>query len=264
MTNREGNEMLSSTGTVLFTIFFLFSHQVFSQTNENAGSISQFNGDVTVTSNGISTIPNLTLGEPAAIFDLSLGKGKLSFEPTLRFSMEGQPWSFIFWWRYNLINIDKFKMNVGAHPAISFKPISIAKEEFPDKVTRARRFLAVEAAPNYFLTENISLGLYYLYARALEKDIVKNTHFIAFTPNFSNITLSDQFYMGFTPQVYYLKRGKDGFYFNSTLTLASRDCPVSLSAIFNITIDSNIPASHDYLWSISLTYSFNNKYIKTK
>jgi aryl-alcohol dehydrogenase-like predicted oxidoreductase len=45
-----------------------------------------------VTNNGISLVQTFSLGKPAAIVTLSIGKGKLSFEPDLRFSLKEKPW----------------------------------------------------------------------------------------------------------------------------------------------------------------------------
>ena len=78
---------------------------------------------MTVTNNGISFIPSFNLGKPAAIFDLTMGGKKLSFEPQFRFALEGKPWSILFWWRYKLLNTDKFQIGLGAHPALSFSGI---------------------------------------------------------------------------------------------------------------------------------------------
>ena len=71
---------------------FTFSQQVDSTKKEN----SHFGGAVSLTTKGISTIPSFTLGKPAVIFDLFIGKKRLSFEPQFRFALEGKPWSFLF------------------------------------------------------------------------------------------------------------------------------------------------------------------------
>lgn len=52
-------------------------------------------GTVSVTNNGISIVPALSLDKPATIFNLSVGN-RFRFEPEFRFSMEGEPWSFLF------------------------------------------------------------------------------------------------------------------------------------------------------------------------
>ena len=64
-------------------------------------------GAASATNNGISLLPMFTLGKPAAIFDLSVGNERLAFEPQFRFSLEGKPWSFIFWFRYKAVNTSR-------------------------------------------------------------------------------------------------------------------------------------------------------------
>ena len=103
--------------------------------------------------------------------------------------------------------------------------------------------------------------MYYLYSHGIEKDITQNTHYLAFRINFSNSKLSDKVFMKFYPSVYYLNMDKkDGFYFNATLTLAMRNFPLSVSSLINKTIQTEIPVGDDFLWNVSLIYTFNKKY----
>jgi hypothetical protein len=171
----------------------------FSQKIDSPRVASHFGGAVTVTNKGISTIPNLTLGKPAAIFDLSV----------------------------------------------------------------VYRYLAGQLAPSYLPAKNISIGMYYLYSHGIEKEITRNTNLISVRSSFSNIRLSDQFYMRFNPQIYYLNMdGSDGFYFNSRLALAKKNFPLSVSSIINQSIQTNIEAGKNLLWKVSLTYSFNKEYVE--
>jgi hypothetical protein len=102
-----------------------------------------------------------------------------------------------------------------------------------------------------------------MYIYGVDKYAIKNTHFIALRVGFSNIKLSDQFYFGFNPQVYFLKMDKNsGYYFNSTITLARRKFPLSASALFNKTIRTEIPLGENFLWNVSLIYTFNKKYLE--
>jgi len=247
----------------LLLILINLSHFLFSQKSDSTKVPGHFGGAVTITNKGISIVPNLTLGKPAVIFDLSMGKRKLSFEPSLRFALEGKPWSFLFWWRYKLINTDKFHLNIGAHPALSFKTYSFLVDEVSEEHVVVRRYLAGEFAPSYFVNKNISIGMYYLYSRGIEEELTRNTNLISLRGSFSNIRLSDQFYTGFNPQVYYLNMDDiDGFYFNSTLTLAKRNFPFSVSAMVNEPIKTNITSGNEFLWNVSLIYSFNKECIE--
>jgi hypothetical protein len=81
---------------LLFVVVMNHAGHSFSQKADSSNNVSHLNGAVTVTNNGISLIPTFTLGKPAVIFDLSIGK-RVSFDPQLRFALEGKPWSFVFW-----------------------------------------------------------------------------------------------------------------------------------------------------------------------
>lgn len=254
--------MQKNTGLLVF-VFLLLTHFSFSQKVDSTKSISHFSGSVSVTNNGISLIPTFSLGKPATIVNLSMGKGKLSFEPELRFALEGKPWSFLFWWRYKLLKSDKFMINVGAHPALNFRTVTLPINGISNEITVVRRYLAGELSPNYLLAKNVSIGMYYLYSRGIDKDATRNTHFLTINSNFSNIKLSKQFFMKVTPQFYYLKLDEqDGLYFTASMTLAKRNFPLSISAIINKTIQTDITASKNFVWNASLIYSFNKKYVK--
>ncbi|GAB2606562.1 hypothetical protein [Spirosoma areae] len=244
-------------------ILLTIAHLSFSQTTDSSRYIGHFGGAVSVTNNGISLIPTFSLGEPAAIFDLSVGGRKLSFEPQFRFSLDGKPWSFLFWWRYKLLHANKLRVTIGAHPALNFKTTFMAINGDVHDVLVTRRYLAGELAPNYFLTKTISVGMYYLYSHGFDQGATKNTHFLTVNSSLSNIKLSNQFFLRSNPQVYYLKLDEqDGFYVNSTVTLTKRNFPLSLSAIGNKTIHTTITASKDFVWNATLVYSFTKNYAR--
>ncbi|MBD0297615.1 MAG: hypothetical protein ICV84_20900 [Flavisolibacter sp.] len=253
---------------LLFFALSILPQFTFAQKSDSINSINyigHLTSVVSVTTKGISTIPSFTLGKPAVIFDLSIGTRKISFEPQFRFALEGKPWSFLFWGRYKLLTTDKFQVTLGAHPALNFRTQPVTINGVTRDAIVTRRYLAGELIPNYSLSKNISIGLYYLYSRGLEKDVARNTQFLGLRSNFSNIRLTDKYFMRFTPQFYYLKTDKpDGFYFTSTLTLARKNFPFSLSSIINKTIQTDIAASQDFLWNVTLIYFFNKEYVELK
>jgi hypothetical protein len=232
------------------------------QKADSTKSPVHFSGAISVTNNGISLVPTFSLGKPAVLFHLSRGKGRLSFDPDMRFALQGKPWSFLFWWRYQLVKTKKFAMKLGAHPALNFKTQAVTINGVAQNQLIARRYLAGELTPNYFLSKNISIGLYYLYSRGFDEGSPKNTHFLTVNSNFSHIKLPNRFYMKFTPQLYYLKQDKlDGYYATAALALAKQNFPLSLSTIVNKTIHTNI-ASKNFVWNINLVYSFNKTYAR--
>jgi hypothetical protein len=249
--------------TLLLTVLLYLTFSAYSQKSDSIKVANYFGGGVTVTNNGISLIPTFSIGKPAILFDLTAGRGKLSFEPQFRFSLEGKPWTFFFWWRYKLVNTSKFFVRIGAHEALSYSTISVMTNGESKATIITQRYLAGELAPNYFLAKNISVGMYYLYSYGIDNENVRNTHFAMLNMNFSNMKLSDKYYINYMPQIYYLRiNNNDGFNITSTLTFARKNFPVFFTVFGNKTIQSHVPGHKDFVWNASLIYSFNNKYIK--
>jgi hypothetical protein len=260
MRNKKGWPITRSALSII--VLLNLTYVSFSQKNDSTKVVSHFGGAVTVTTKGISTIPNFTLGKPAAIFAMSVGR-KISFEPEFRFALEGKPWMFIFWWRYELVKTDKFLTRIGANYSLNFRTIPVTTDGISNERIVAQRSLTADLSPTYFPTKNISIGIYYMYVHGLEEDAVKNIHYIAFRTNFLNIKLSNQFYVRFSPQVYYLRVDeKDGFYISSSLTLVKRNFPVSLSTMITAPIQTNVTVSKSALWNVSLIYTFNKEYVE--
>lgn len=249
----------------LLLVLLLFAHASFSQKKDSTKAISHFSGSVSVTNNGFSFVPSFSLGEPAAIFNFNINGGKrFSFEPEFRFSLEGKPWSFIFIWRYKVVNKDKFKFTVGTHlPALNFKTVTAAIDgDSSDIIQSQRYFPVVELFPSYSITKNINVSLFYLYGHDFEKDFTKITHFLSLRTDFSDINLSGKYHLRFVPQVFYLKTdNKVGYYMASNLSLARKNFPLSISTMMTKAIQTDI-AAKKFDWNISLSYSFNKKYVK--
>lgn len=219
-------------------------------------------GSVTVTSKGLSTFPNLTLGKPAAIFDFSVGGDQFRFDPTLRFGLDGKPWSFIFWLRHEAIKTKKFGLRVGAHPAVTFKTIDVVHNGSTSEMLRATTYLAAEIAPVFRVAKNISLSPYYLFSYGIEDYAVQYSNFFTLIANITNINLSENIYSNLLAQVFYLKMDDwDGVFINSTLSVNKRNFPLSVSSTLNRAIESTIPGDK-LLWNLNLIYRFGGDYRK--
>jgi hypothetical protein len=204
----------------------------------------------------MSTIPSFTLGKPAAIFDVSIARRGLSFEPQFKFGLDGKPWAFTFWGRYRLFDGEKLHVSVGGHPALSFRTIPVTDGGTTRDVIVARRYLAGELAPSYSLTPNLSVGPYYLYSHGMQSDGGRNTHFVSARATLTNIGLTDQLFLRLAPQVYYLRSDDtDGVYLNSALTLASRGLPVSISTSANKPIRTSVLGGEEFIWNLNLHYA---------
>jgi hypothetical protein len=250
--------------TFLLIPFCCFTFIVFSQKKDSiqVQPTRFFAGQVTATNNGISLIPAFTLGKPALLFDLSIGRGRLSFDPMIRFGMNGKPWSFIFWWRYKVVDKPKFKMSLGTHPSVVFRDVSVMDNGIKRDYLNAQRFFAWELAPTYFPNKKIGFGVNYLGSHGLTKDIVQYTTFVVFKVIAPNISLNKHLYLSLIPQVFYLKMDKlDGTYASGIIALSKRNFPVNISSIMSKKLDSQL-AGKDFVWNLQLNYNINNKYTK--
>jgi hypothetical protein len=242
-------------------LFVLSSQTALAQPAESTSSFRTIGGAITVTNNGISLLPTFTLGKPAAVFDMSVGSQKLSFDPQFRFALEGRPWSFIFWWRCRPLRTGRFFLNAGAHPAIVFKTIPLSTGADSTETIIAHRYLAAEVAPGYVLSDGISLGLYYLYSHGFDRDATSNTHFLTINANFSSLSLTEHLYLKFAPQVYYLRMdARVGYYATATVSLLWRNFPLSVQSIINQAIETDIIANGNFVWNVSLIYAFRREY----
>lgn len=249
---------------LLLVSLLLLAHFSFSHPPDSTQTPLRIGGGVTLTNNGISLIPTFTLGKPAVMFDLAVSGKRHSFEPQFRFSLEGKPWTLLFWWRYKLVEGKRFRVGIGAHPAMAFFKVVPSAVEPGVEMMVAKRAVAAEVSPHYQLTKHLNVGLYYLTAYGFDPGLSKTLHFLSLRSTISNIGLTNGVSLQASPQVYYLKMDdKSGFYVTSTFGLAKKGFPVSLQAIVNQRIKTQI-VSKPTLWNVSLVYWFDKKFKSEK
>lgn len=252
--------VINTRRTLLTSVFLSLFLEGYSQKADSTLSPKYFGGSVAATNNGISILPTFSLNKPAALLSMTVGN-RLTFEPDFRFALEGKPWAFIFWWRYKLVQKDRFRLSVGAHPGFLFISKSIISNGVTTDIITTERYVAGDVSPNYYITKNTSIGCYYLRSHGFQESSVKNTHFVTINANFSKISLYRSYYLKFNPQVYYLKMDdNDGYYVTSTFTLAKVNFPLSVQSIMNKPIETKIPGGETFLWNITLVYSFGKQY----
>jgi hypothetical protein len=233
----------------------LFLHSFAFSQKQDSIKVSQplsATANVQFTNNGVSLFPNLSLGRPAVIATLSVGKKGVYFEPELRWGLNGKPWSYIYWLRYKYRKSEKFGITVGAHPSYIVKETEVQINGVNDKRYVAQRYAAVELAPTYYFSKKFSLGVYALQATRLDNNGIKKSQFYSLMPRFPSIGLSKSYYLSFYPQIFYLSLDTDsGTYFNETLILSKKNFPISLSSVFTTKIKSEI-AGDKIVWNVGL------------
>jgi hypothetical protein len=261
---------ITKTGKLFSGIFVLllagFTQPALSQ-EEPTEKAYHFNGSVSITNNGFSFIPTFSLGKPATIADLSIGGKRFSFEPQFRFDLNGlKPWSFIFIWRYKLVQTDKFQLLKGVHlPAISFLRQTIDVNGVSMEQIYTQRWITPELTVTYKLADKITIGTYYIHGISLEKEAqTGQTDFFSIRMGFNNIRITGNWHFRYDPQFYYIRMDDlGGFFTAQSITLGNNKFPVSLSTLMNISLESEneIPVK-EFDWNISLVYTFKNQFTK--
>ncbi|MDO8966687.1 hypothetical protein [Algoriphagus sp.] len=247
---------------ILFFVSLGVSQSASAQESKSKSGVHHFDGIITATNNGISIIPSFTLGRPAVFFDLSIGGERLSFDPMLRFGMDGKPWTFVFWGRYKVIKDKRFSLTLGGHPAFLFQEVDMVVQGKPDKMLVANRYLAGEITTSYKLSDRVSTGIYFLKGTGLKVLGTKNTDFLAWNTSVTNLKLVNDLALRVNSQLFFLRTDDtSGMYINSGFTFEKGGFPIQFQGFFNRKIKSTVPGD-DLVWNLSLLYTFSNTFSK--
>jgi hypothetical protein len=218
----------------------------------------RFSVQSSVTNNGISLLPTFSLGKPAGIVEMSMGR-RFSFDPQYRFSLDGKPWSVIWWFRYKFFDRPRFRLQAGAHPAMIFRSIAIATTG--RQTFEAQRYLAAEVAPSWIINRKLTVGLYYLTSRGLKESATRHTHFVTINARVSHLKIGGGMELRFDPQLYFLSMDGNGGWFASTVVTVSHPrSPVYLQSVQNFRLSGMVPGAKPYVWNLSLVHLFSRHY----
>ena len=239
---------------------FLTIHSL-AQHTDSTRSEKHFSGSIQLTQNGIALVPTFSLGKPAAIFLLTVGGKRFSVEPDFRFALSGKPWTMLLWFRYRPQHTGRLNLTFGVHPALNFRTqTDLVNNEAIEHLV-ARPFLATEVSPQVNLNKNLQLGSYYLFSRGFDKQVAKYNHFLAIQGSLHGLSLPGKLALRVNPQVYFLKQDeRQGYFFSSQFSLSQKKIPFSLTTLINKRISGNIAGAKDFVWNLTLAYSFYQAY----
>ena len=253
----------------VISVLLLQITHILAQSDTDHSKVYNFGGSISANTNGFSLVPTFSLGKPALQTGLNLSAphSRLSFHPQIWYSLlDYKPWSFIFIWRYKVVNNDKLSFMVGTHaPAINFKSGTVIDGGLQKDVIKARRFYpALELTQSFKLTKSTSVGFYYILGSGIETEIATINNFVSFRADFNNITLTENFFMRFNPQFYFLSIDRNtGIYASGGIAFGKKSFPFTLSSNFNKAIKTNIDA-RPFDWNVGLNYEFANQFEKKK
>lgn len=236
-------------------LLLVSSFSVFAQKKDSLKKTEPLHAsaNIQVTNNGVSLFPNLMLGKPAVIINLTVGKKNIFFEPELRWRLNGEPWSYIFWLRYRPKRTEHFSWHVGAHPSYVVRPSQVIVNGKTENRWVAQRFLAAEFVPVWHYSPKFALGLHILGSKGLDKNYgVQKSSYVSLQPRFPHIGVSKDYYLGFFSQVFHLTLDQtQGTYYSQMLSINKMKLPFYISSIFTYKLKGNVPGDK-IVWNIGL------------
>ena len=218
-------------------------------------AIDHFLAELEITNNGISPIPAFTLGEPALLMRMNLGKNRFSIEPLIALSIKNvKPWSIGVFARYNIIQEDHVVLRLGVNPSVNFQVENYMQDGKSVELIQSRRYFGTEIAPIFRIAKKWRVGFYYLRAYGFDEG-PKNGHFYGFNTSLSRVRLSRYFYFSLVPQIFHIRiDGDGGYYTSANIALHFSDSPFSLSSTINKALETEIAPDQLFNWNISLIY----------
>lgn len=251
------NKFLLKALFQLFLLLFLFdnlSNLAYAQKKDSikVREPLKATANININNNGTSLFPNLSLGKPAAIINLSVGKKNIYFEPELRWGLNGKPWSYIYWLRFRPKRTEHFGFHVGAHPSYVIRENIVTINGKDETRFISQRYLAAEFVPVWYYSPKFALGLHVLASKGLDSYAIQKSYFMSIQPRFPNISLNKNYYLSFFPQVFHLILDSNkGTYFSESLSLNKKNCPIGITSIFTYKLKSTIPGDN-IVWNVGL------------
>ena len=253
---------LLSTIYCSLILSFVFKTAI-AQTADSTKNISSFSGSVGFTNNGFSIIPTFSLNHSAFVANLSFRKKRFSFEPDIRLVPDAKNGGLIWWLRYQLIDKKKFGLRVGTHPAFTLIRRTDTENGTTKEITEMLRFIAFEVVPSYQFNKKLGVSAMYLQGNGLQNHGPQLTRVLFLNTSITNIGLGKNLYFNLFPSIYFLYTdGYRGDYFTLTGALAHKKLPFSLQSTINQTFTSNVPDNKDFMWNVTLNYTFKKIYKK--
>ena len=223
-------------------------------------STTHFYGSVGLTNNGFSIVPAFSLNSPAIITNLAWRRKQFSFEPDLRVRPDMTKGSLLFWLRYRIVDKEKFSLRIGAHPAFNLIRKEVNDEGVNREITEFQRFGAFEIVPSYQFSKKFGMSIAYLEGHRFQEVGPKTANILFFNTSFTGLGLSKKVSLNLFPSYFFLNAdGSKGNYLTLTTILAHKKSPFKLGSTINQTINSNIPGNKNFMWNVSLLYSFDKR-----
>jgi len=151
-------------GLVIFSAFTVSASDA--DSTKNPVKVS---GMISLNSNGVAAVPAFALGKPALMLNLSVRKGRFSYDPTIAYGLNLKPWILDNWFHYRLVDKPKFELRTGCNVSMFFSEF---KNEDTTGIWYGQRYFTPELAGTFKFAKNRSLAAMLWYDIGVEPNTI--------------------------------------------------------------------------------------------
>lgn len=234
------------------SIIFLFIFTIaFTQKNTEKSKLKA-GCNFSINSNGISSIPSFSLGAPALIAAPTFTKGRFNYEPVLAYDFDIQPWFIDNWFRYKIVDRQKFEFRTGLNFSMYFSDYKLPDET----LLKGQRYWAVEFTSVYKpSSRSFVSGAYW---RDMGQDPGTITgNYLAIMGELSEIALGKNILLAANLHLFYIDYNgeNDGLFISPKLTTSVRNLPFAIFFHGIQAISSNISPYPGFSWNLGFSYT---------
>jgi hypothetical protein len=228
------------------------SSAAFSQVSEIKDNKLKAECTFSINTNGISSIPSFSLGEPAVIAAPSFTKGRFNYEPVLAYDLDIQPWFIDNWFRYKIIERPKFEFRTGVNFSMYFSDYKLPDET----ILQGQRYWAAEFTAIFKPSDRSFISAAYWNDRGQDPGTIKG-HFLSLMGERSQIALGRSFLIALNLHLFYINYdgNNDGLFISPKVTSSLRNLPFALFFHGIQTITSNITPFPGFYWNLGFSYT---------
>ncbi len=245
--------MFKNTTTAFGLLLLLHSTALHASENtDSTKSKLKAGATFSLNSNGISSVPAFSLGKPAAMASVFIGKGWFSYDPTLAYALDGQPWFIDNWFHVKLVNRPKFELRTGMNISSYCGKYAVPEGEF----LRVERYFAYELATTFRFARHTSLLAQYWNDRGQEDWSMKG-HFLSALVEKTDMAIGKHILFTAALQLFYINYdgNNDGLFVAPRVALSVRRFPVSIFSQVVQAITSNIEPFPGFNINAGIAYS---------
>ena len=230
---------------------FIFTATYSAEPGDSLKSKLKATAIFSLNSNGISSIPAFSLGKPAVMASVSIGKNRFSYDPTLAYGLDFKGWFIDSWLHYIFIDRPHFEFR----PGFNFSTFFSDYKNQDETIHQAQRYFTIEFTGIYKFSSNSSFTVGYWNDRGQDKGTLLG-HFFNLVGERSDIKLGKSVLLTVDLQIFYIdyEGDNDGLFLSPKVTASLRDKPFTIFFQPIQALESNISPFPGFRWNLGVAY----------